>query len=262
MFSAETMATLAVCMVLGFAIPIAAIIIYKRRFREAWLPSAFIGAGAIMVFGLIELLLYVFLLPLILRIPSDSAIISAVMAGVVEETARLAAYKTLMKNHLSTKNAVLMGLGFGGLETIVALGFAFLLYLIMAITVNNYGGLEAFLEATRNNPPHNNRVEATLIVVEETRFKDILLPIYERLVAMTFHVCLSVWVCKAVTHKLWLYPAAIAAHAAYDFIASLDTIGVIKSHLLVDAILTAIVAATVFATVKLTKKLPDFFISS
>lgn len=254
MFSAETIAALVVCMVLGFAIPIAAVIIYKRKFCDAWLPSAFIGAGAIMVFGLIELLLYVFLLPLILRIPSDSAIISAVMAGVVEETARLAAYKTLMKNHLSTKNAVLMGLGFGGFETIVALGLTFLLYLIMAITANGFGSLEAFFE---NKPPKNIRVVATLAAIKETRLKDILFPIYGRLIAMTFHVCMSVWVYKAVTHKLWLYPAAIAAHAAYDFIASLDIMGVIKNQLLLEAILTAIVMAMVFATVKLTKKLPD-----
>lgn len=256
MFSAETIAALAVCIVLGFAIPIAAVIIYKRRFREAWLPSAFIGAGAIIVFGLIELLLYVFLyvflLPLILRVPSASVIISAVMAGAVEETARLAAYKTLMKNHLSTKNAVLLGLGCGGFETIVALGLTFLLYLIMAVTANGYGGLEAFLEATRNNSSSNS-VSVTMAVIEETRFIDILLPIYGRLLAMTFHVCLSVWVYKAVTHKLWLYPAAIAAHAAYDYIA----MGVIKNHLLLEAILTVIVTAAVFVTIKLTKKLPD-----
>lgn len=247
------MAALAVCTVLGFAIPIAAIIIYKRRFSDAWLPSAFIGAGAGIVFALIELLLYVILLPLIMRVPSASVIISAVMVGAVEETARLAAYKTLMKNRLSTKNAVLMGLGFGGLETMVALGLTFLLYLIMAITANGYGGLETFLEATRNNPPNNNRVEATLVVIEETRFMDILLPIYGRLIGMTLHVCLSVWVYKSVTHKRWLYPAAIAVHAAYDYIA----MGVIKNHLLLYAVLTVIVTAAVFVTIKLTKKIPD-----
>lgn len=247
------MAALAVCMVLGFAIPIAAIIVYKRRFRDAWLPSAFIGAGSVIVFAFVEILLYVLLIPLIMRVPSASAIISAVVAGAVEETARLAAYKTLMKNRLSTKNAVLLGLGCGGFETIAALGLTFLLYLIMAITANGYGGLEAFLEATRNNPPNNNRVEATLVVIEETHFRDILLPIYGRLLGMTLHVCLSVWVYKSVTHKMWLYPAAIAVHAAYDYIA----MGVIKNHLLLYAVLTVIVTAAVFATVKLTKKFPD-----
>lgn len=253
MFSAETMAALAVCMVLGFAIPIAAIIIYKRRFRDAWLPSAFIGAGAVIVFVFVEKLLYVFLLPLLMQVPSASAIIGVVMVGAVEETARLAAYKTLMKNRLSTKNAVLLGLGCGGYETIAALGLTFLLYLIMAITANGYGGLEAFLEATRNNPPNNYRVEATLVVIEETRFMDILLPIYGRLIGMTLHVCLSVWVYKSVTHKRWLYPAAIAVHAVYDYIA----MGVIKNHLLLYAVLTVIVTAAVFVTIKLTKKLPD-----
>lgn len=256
MFSSETIAALAVCIVLGFAIPIAAIIVYKRRFREAWLPSAFIGAGAIMMFALIELLLYVLLCvplyPLIMRFPSVTVIIAAVMAGAVEETARLAAYKTLMKNHLSTKNAVLMGLGFGGFETIAALGITYLMYLIMAVTANGYGGLEAFLEAKRNNSSSNS-VSVTMAVIEETRFIDILLPIYGRLLAMTLHVCLSVWVYKAVTHKRWLYPAAIAFHAAYDYIA----MGVIKNHLLLEAILTVIVTAAVFVTIKLTKKLPD-----
>ncbi len=240
MISAQSLAAISVCMVLGFAIPIAAIIIYKKRNRDAWLPSAFIGAAAITVFALIQLILLILLVrlfPLIARAPS--AIIMAVMAGVFEETARLVVYKTLMKNRLSTKNAVMMGLGFGGIEMIEALGLTFLMHLIMAITANS------------------NRVEATLIVVEETRFKDILLPIIMRVIGMTFHVCLSVWVYKAVTHKMWLYPAAIAAHTVYDGIASLDTMVVIKSPLLVEAILTAITAAAVFATIKLTKKFPD-----
>lgn len=83
--------------------------------------------------------------------------------------------------------------------------------------------------------------------------------VYERLIAMTFHVCMSVWVYKAVSQKgkIWLYPAAIVMHALTDFFAALYQKQVITSVLLLYAILTVFAAVIVFVTVKLAKTLKD-----
>lgn len=255
MFSTETIAALVVGGVLAILIPVIAVIVYKRKNRDTWLPSAFIGAATFIVFALIlERLLHLVMLPIVQGNIWVYAVYGALAAGVFEETGRFVAYKTLMKKHYTTKNAVLMGLGHGGIEAIIVLGGSCLMYLIMAITVNGYGSIEAFMEAMKGNSPNSNSVEATLLIVEQTRFGNTFVALYERLIAMTLHVCLSVWVYKGATQKIWLYPAAIAAHFLVDFAAAMFQIGVITSVPLLYAIMTVFVAATVFATVKLSKR--------
>ena len=71
---------------------------------------------------------------------------------------------------------------------------------------------------------------------------------------MTFHVCMSVWVYKAATEKLWLYPVAIAAHALLDVPAAMYQAKAITSIPVVYAIMTAFTAAVVFVTIKRFKK--------
>lgn len=259
MFTTETLVALAVGGVLGLAIPIAAIIIYKKKNRDTWLPSAFIGAGTFILFAMIlETLLHRVMLPIVQGNVWTYAIYGALAAGVFEETGRFVAYKTLMKKHYSTKNAVLMGLGHGGIEVVIVLGVSYLAYLVLALAANSYGSIEALVEAMKGSAASNG-VDVVLITVEKTRFKDIFSPLCVRLIAMTFHVCMSVWVYKAVSQKgkIWLYPVAIAAHALLDFFAALYQTGVISSVLLLYIILTVFAAVIVFATVMLAKKLPD-----
>lgn len=255
------MAALAVGGILGLAIPIAAIIVFKKKNRDSWLPGVFIGAGTFIVFAMIlETILHSVMLPLVQGNTWAYAIYGALAAGVFEETGRFVAYKTLMRKHLTTKNGVLMGLGHGGVEAMIVLGAMYLLYLIMAITANSAGGIEPFLESLNGTAPAENFIESTrvmLTTVEQIKFVNIIAPVYERLLAMTFHVCMSVWVYKAVTQKKWLYPAAIAAHAFFDIFAAMFQTGVITSVLLLYGIITVITIAAVIVTVMLAKKYPD-----
>ena len=63
--SGSTIAALVVGGLLAIIIPIAAIIVYKRRRKDAWLISALIGAGTFLVFALIlEQILHTVMLPL------------------------------------------------------------------------------------------------------------------------------------------------------------------------------------------------------
>lgn len=260
MFSTQTIAALAVGAVFAIVIPIIAVIVFKRKNRESWLPSAFIGAGTFIVFALIlEQLLHIVMLPIVQENKWIYAVYGALAAGVFEETGRFVAYKTLMKKHYTTKNAVLMGLGHGGVEAMIVLGGSFLTYLVMAVMANGYGGIEAFMEAMKGNASAkiDANMRTILATVEQVGFANVFASLYERIIAMVLHTCLSVWVYKAVTHKMWLYPSAIVAHALIDFFAALYQVGVITSVPLLYVIMTVFDVAAVFATVKLTKKYPE-----
>lgn len=260
MFTTETLAALAVGGVVGLAIPIAAIIIYKKKYRESWLPSVFIGAGTFILFALIlESLLHQVMLPIVQGNVWAYGIYGALAAGVFEETGRLVAYKTLMRKHYSTKNAVFMGIGHGGIEVVIILGISYLSYFVMALLANSYGSIEAMLTAVNAPAEAIAQYDALNDILQQINLVTLLMSVYERLIAMTFHVCMSVWVYKAVSQKgkIWLYPTAVLLHALTDFFAVLYSKGVITSVLLLYIILTVFAAVILFATVKLAKKLPD-----
>lgn len=260
MFSTETIAALAVGGVLAVLIPVIAIIVFKRKNRDSWLPSMFIGAGTFIVFAMIlEQILHAVMLPIVRDNVIAYSVYGALAAGVFEETGRFVVYKTLMKRHCSTKNAVLMGLGHGGCEAIVLLGITLLTYLVMAIA-SNAMGMDTLLEQTAGgNPEVMATAKSQLETIRGYNFTSMAMGIFERVIAMTFHVCMSVFVYKSVTQKgkLWLFPTAILLHAVLDFPAVLYQIKVITSITVVHIIMTVFVAIIAGITVIIAKKMPD-----
>lgn len=258
MFSTQTIAALAVGTALAILIPVAAVIVFKMKNRDTWLPSMFIGAGTFILFAMVlEQLLHMVMLPIVNDSVVWYSIYGALAAGVFEETGRLVAYKTLMKKHYTTKNAVFMGLGHGGIEAILVLGVTLATYAALMIMANSDGLDKALELASKGNAEMAQAIGDQLESMREYNFVSCALGIYERIIAMIFHVCASVWVYKAATHKIWLYPAAIAIHAAMDFPMALYQKGIITNIVVIYVILTLFVPALVFATVKLVKKYPD-----
>ncbi len=256
MFSTETIAALAVGGVLGFAIPIAAIIVYKKKNRDAWLPSAFIGAATFIVFALVlESLLHFVMLPLVQGNPWTYAVYGAFAAGIFEETGRFVAYKTLMKKRYTTKNAVLMGLGHGGVEAIIVLGYSMILYLILA-SMANAMGFETLIETLSKGDANTAAImQEQLGAVADLKLPSVLLSVYERIVAIAFHTSASVFVYFAAAKKgkIWLYPLAILIHAATDFPAALCQQGVLGITV-TEIIFTLFAVVMVISAVVLTKK--------
>ena len=255
-FTTENIASLAVCGLLAVLIPIAAIVVYKIRNKDAWLLSALIGAGTFLVFALtLEQLLHLVMLPIVSGSSAAYVAYGALAAGVFEETGRFVAYKTLMKKRYTTKNSIMMGLGHGGFEAAFLLGMMSLSNVIVAVTVNA-GGLDAMMASAAGNETAIAAMQTQLDAIGQFGWGSILLPICERIVAMTLHVCLSVWVYKAVSAKgkLWLYPAAILVHAAVDVPAALYQVGVIGIEVS-EICMTVSVAITVPITVLIAKKL-------
>lgn len=260
MFSTGTIAALAVGAALAILIPIIAVIVYKRKNRDTWLPSVFIGAGTFIVFALLlERLLHMVMLPVVKDSVIWYGIYGALAAGVFEETGRFVAYKTLMRKHYTTKNAVIMGLGHGGIEAVLVLGATLLIYLVLVLSANSVGLAKALETAAKGNAEMAQTLGAQLETIRDYNFISCALGIYERVIAIVFHTCMSIFLYKAVTQKgkIWLYPTAILLHALLDFPAALYQMQVITSLSVVYVILTVFTAVIVFVTVKLTKKYPD-----
>lgn len=260
MFASSTIVSLFVGGLLALIIPLAAAVIFKLKNRETWLPSVFIGAGTLLLFALIlEQLLHAVMLPIVKDNAFLYSVYGAFAAGIFEETGRFAAYKTLMRKHYTTKNAVYMGIGHGGFEAMVIGGISFISYAVVALVVNAVG-VEQFIQmSTAGNAELAEMLEPQLDSIAAMGVVSVVQALYERIVAMTFHVCMSVVVYKAVTQKgkIWLYPTAIALHAALDFFAALYQVKVIDSIAVLYVIFTIFAAAVVFGTVMLAKKLPD-----
>ena len=224
MFSASTIAGLIVCGLLCILIPIGAVIIFKMKNREVSLLGALWGALGFVVFALIlEQILHAVMLPILKDTVVPYIIYGVLAAGIFEETGRFVVFKTLMRKNNSAKDSLMYGLGHGGIESIAVAGTTMISYGIMAVIVNT-AGMDAVLAMTGATD------EATIAIATQTlealtaqTFGISLVAVFERLLAMTLHVSLSVWVFRAAKEKgkLWLYPAAILAHAIADLPAVL-----------------------------------------
>ncbi len=260
MFTTETIAAMAVGGLLALIIPIGAAVIFKLKNRETWLPSVFIGAGTFFVFAMIlEQLLHAVMLPIVQGSKVLYCVYGAFAAGVFEETGRFIAYKTLMRKHYSTKNAVYTGIGHGGCEAILLLGMTMLSNISVAASVNTLGIDEFVKISSAGNPELAETVRSQVEAISAIDFAVMGQSIYERVLAMVFHVCMSVIVYKAASQrgKVWLYPCAVVLHALLDVPAVLYQTGVLTGIPAVHGIMTAFTAVVVVGTAVLAKKLPD-----
>lgn len=256
MFSVKNIIVLGLGALLGIGIPLAAAVIFKLKRRNTWLPSVFIGAATFFVFAMIlEQLLHSIMLPIVSGNTAAYCIYGILAAGIFEETGRFVAYKILMKKHLSTDNAIYMGIGHGGFEALLLLGLNMFSYFIIALVSTVTGSTDLF---TSQVPPEMAETfKSQLEAISQVGISNVLLSMFERLIAMTLHICMSVWVYEAVARKgkLWLYPAAIAAHALFDLSAVLYQTGVLTSLSAVYIPMTIFTGVIVFATVKMAKAL-------
>lgn len=256
-FSDSTIAALVIGMILAFLIPITAVIVFKLKNRDARLPCALIGAGTFILFAIIleQQMLHSIMRPIVSGNAVAYVLYGILAAGIFEETGRLAAYKTIMKNNLTTKNAIMMGLGHGGAEVIILLGFTLIIYVGCATMVNSQG-LDHVIELlTAGDAGKIDTTRAQLESLTAYNFGTMALSIYERLLAMIFHCCMSVVVFHAVTQpgKTYLYVLAVILHALFDVPAAMYQVGALSIPV-VYIVMTIFTAIVVGLTITMTKK--------
>lgn len=258
MIGTEAIVSLILCGVLTTGIPIAAMIVHKLKHKSASLLSAVIGAATFVVFALIlEQILHAVMLPLVMNSTVAYVIYGTLAAGVFEETGRYIACRFLMKNRTDNANAVMLGIGHGGIEAVLIIGVSMFSTLVTAIMVNTMG-LDGFIQMTGiTDEAVLTTLKGQIDTIVAFSMPVALANVVERIIAMTLHICMSVFAMKAasVKGKFWLFPAAIALHALFDVPAALYQRGVISSSSLwlVEILLGVIVAVFVLITIKVAK---------
>lgn len=176
------------------------------------------------------------------------ALILGLFPGVFEETGRLVAFKTVLKNRKNRETGISYGIGHGGIEVILTMGITYITYIAYASMINSgtFGNMIAQVAAQAPEQEEN----AYLLAAQLAAFSagDMVIGVAERIFAFMFHTGASVLVFYACKDKkkFWLYPLAILLHTALDSVAGLQAAGVISPSPVMLEVIIAVFGSVVF----------------
>lgn len=198
-------------------VPIAACIAAALKWKgRAKISSAFIGVAVFILFAMVlERILHVIVLGNTGALLTGNIVLYAVYgglaAGLFEETGRFLAMKFLMKNNLSRENAILYGIGHGGIEAILIVGLTYVNNLVYSALINS-GALSSLLSSY--DASTRLSLQQQLGVLGATPAFRFYLAGVERIGAIVLHIALSYLVYLAVKkRRISLYILSVFLHA-------------------------------------------------
>lgn len=251
---AGTFAGIIFSLCISIALPVVLLIVVHKK-TKARMAMAVIGAATFFLFAMVlEQILHAVVLGVGgERITGNIwiyGLYGGLAAGLFEEVGRFVAMRFAMKKQLNLPNALMYGVGHGGIEAILIVGLASVSNLVTSIMINA-GTLEASLGALDQATK-----EATLTQLSAlwtTPSYQFFLSGIERIVAVTLHIALSVLVFQAVKlgkKRYWFL--AFAIHVGVDF-ATVITANYLNL-VLVEVMLAVLVAGVVALTISLCRK--------
>ena len=219
--------------VLSVVLPLGIMIFWKIKKKE---PVTSILAG-VFIFVVFALMIEKSLQAVVIMIdhpvsrfinahPLCLAFVTAVFAGVFEETGRMAAYQILLKKRTNKETAISYGLGHGGAEVIFVLGITFIQYTLYAQMINQ-GPYHTLVEQI---PEQADTFKELAKTIAGFGVGNLCVSMFERCSAVLFHVGASILVFYACRErgKFWLYPLAIGLHTFMDFLVALYAFQILK----------------------------------
>ena len=177
-----------------------------------------------------------------------------IMAGVFEECGRYIVLKYIMKKNRTPENAVMYGIGHGGIEILAVLLPSMILYLVIAVLFSA-GNIENALSTLNITEQTAAAALPSVQVAAAFDYAMMAMNVIERLFAMLLHIGLTVVVYYGVcnANKACL-PVAILLHMLMDTFPALyqRTLVPLWSVEVWAALWTAII---VFIAVKLYRKM-------
>ena len=251
---AGTFAGIIFSLCISIALPVVLLIVVHKK-TKARMAMVVIGAATFFLFAMVlEQILHAVVLGVGgERITGNIwiyGLYGGLAAGLFEEVGRFVAMRFAMKKQLNLPNALMYGVGHGGIEAILIVGLASVSNLVTSIMINA-GTLEASLGALDQATK-----EATLTQLSAlwtTPSYQFFLSGIERIVAVTLHIALSVLVFQAVKlgkKRYWFL--AFAIHVGVDFatVIAANYLNLV----LVEVMLAVLVAGVVALTISLCKK--------
>lgn len=232
--SATSILCMCVSLLICFGVPIGLAIWGKVRYKKAFSLLPLLGGflGFFISQYLIRFSALQYLLPLfgwykaLAKMPWLYSAFLAITAGLFEESARFIVFN-MMKKRRAFQDGLSYGIGHGGTEAILLVGFTYINNIVISLMIN-MGLLGSLVSRT---PALSQAALATaaqqLTSIAPATF---LLGGFERLFTMAIQIALSIVVLRGfVTNRKWLYLAlAVLLHAFVDFPAGLVGLHAVK----------------------------------
>ncbi len=216
--------TYVISMLIMIGLPVLLAFVVTRYFKVSW----WVVLAGVLTFLLSQAVHYPAVIGIntlfnkgLLPVPSEkwvplvNGVIGGLLAGICEETARWVGFKFLKRKADRYGSAFGLGVGHGGIESIIlaVLGTGATLFTVLFY---NAGGEVAKGVST-------NEVQYMLYQIEQfwtTPWVNGLLPGVERIIAMSLQIFLSTLVWKAVVDRSFIWFAlAVIYHAVVDALA-------------------------------------------
>ena len=258
---AQTFFALGTGAVLFFVIPLVIALVWCFKKKERF-STILVGAATFFLFALVleKPIQNVLLFPTAMGLnehpvsrffaanPVLLALAAGLFPGVFEETGRLVAFKTVLKNRKNRETSISHGIGHGGFEVMLILGATYVTYLSYAAMINA-GTFGTIIEQVAAQAP--DQVDAALSLARQIpamSFADVGLNMVERVFAFLFHVGASMLVFYACKDKknFWLYPLAVILHTLMDFIGVLYLFGLGNITILAVEVCAAVIGILTF----------------
>lgn len=262
-FTANNLVCLGITSILLFLIPVAFWLAWHRR-HKGQLKFRYLLTGAIgFIVSARVLELGVHLICIVSDNPISRFINGStpayvlygiVMAGVFEECGRYIILKYILKKDRSRENAVLYGIGHGGIEVWAVILPTIILELAIAVLFST-GDIPAALSALNITEETVSAALPTILASSQFGVGMLVMNTLERVLTMLIHIGLTVIVFYGVSEKKMGYlPLAIILHMIVDLFAALYQRAVVPLWLceVWAALWTAVI---VYIAVKLYRKM-------
>ncbi|MCH3986430.1 MAG: YhfC family intramembrane metalloprotease [Lachnospiraceae bacterium] len=228
--------SLTITVILMIAIPVCFFICWRRKHKEqtkiSWLIAG--AAGFVISARILEVSVHYFCIvadnPVSRFINGNTAafvLYGITMAGIFEECGRLIILKYILKKDRTRENAVLYGIGHGGIEILTVLLPAMILYLAIAVMFLQ-GDTETALKALNITEETAAAALPSVQAAAAFDYAMMAMNVMERLLAMLIHIGLTVIVYYGIVNaKKLCLPAAILLHMLADTFPALYQRGIL-----------------------------------
>lgn len=257
--------SLAITVFLMIALPVAFFIIWRRKHREQTNISYLIAGaiGFIVSARVLELGVHYFCIlmdnPVSRFINGNTVafvLYGTIMAGVFEECGRYIVMRYVLKKNRTPENAVMYGIGHGGIEVLAVLLPAMISYLAVAVLFSG-GDVGKALGSLKITEENAYAAFPVVWAAANFSYASMAMNVIERLFAMFLHIELSVIVFYGVINsKRAFLSVAILLHMLMDTFPALYQRGLVPLWS-VELWAAGCVAAIGFFTLRLYRKIPS-----
>lgn len=228
--------SLTITIILMIAIPVCFFICWRRKHKEqtkiSWLIAG--AAGFVISARMLEVGVHYFCIvadnPVSRFINGNTAafvLYGITMAGIFEECGRLIILKYILKKDRTRENAVIYGIGHGGIEILTVFLPAMILYLAIAVMFSQ-GDTETALKTLNISEETAAAALPSVQAAAAFDYAMMAMNVMERLLAMLIHIGLTVIVYYGVVNaKKLCLPAAILLHMLADTFPALYQRGIL-----------------------------------